>query len=434
MPQGRWANWQYVTKGKKGQQANKQPARKAWGAPAASPPRSPAPHGGQATPTAKQLVEWKARGWQDRSANASAKPVDPDDPVIPPVQRDPEQTARTDRIRQQHQDAVKVRDMVARSDTATPEVVAMHDNIVARLRAQLDDSKPVEDLYAGQLKKVKQLEEKVQQAETSATEEWAAVNTQVEVAKKADLKCRTLAQSLHDAKQSLPAMAEAAKATLPKQKHQRAFDDILHYVDGQAQVLADAKDAATASALKAMGEALAAVREQLAAINSAKATKDAQGDAVMGGGATATANTMPAATVEVQQPVPAQPTATGTGGNGPIDLTTQPSQADQPAPATGVDQALLHQQKTIMAKAEELSRSDERDTEELKTQRSALRGRMAGVPIDYDFLQKGITRLQTALQNQADADDTGTGQPASKVHRVSEELGDTPEDGNQDDL
>ena len=277
---------------------------------------------------------------------------------------------------------------------------------------------------------VRQLEDKVQQAETSATEEWAAVNTQVEVTKKADLKCRTLAQSLHDAKQSLPAMAEAAKATLPKQKHQRAFDDILHYVDGQAQVLADAKDAATATALKAMGEALAAVRAQLAAINSASATKDAQGDVVMGGGATATANTMPATTVDVQQPGPTQPATTGTVDDGSIDFTTQPSQADQPA--TGADEALLHQQKTTVAKAEELSVSDDRDTEELKIQRSALRGRMAGVPIDYEFLQKGITRVQAALQNQADDDNTG--QPASKVHRVSNELLATPDDGNQDDL
>ena len=114
----------------------------------------------------------------------------PNDPQIPRAERDPEQDARTSRLWRQHRDAVRVRDMVARSDSATPELVAMHDQIVARLRAQLDDSKPVEDLYAGRLKTAKQLEDKLEAAEALATQEWAAVDAQVDIAKKADGKCK----------------------------------------------------------------------------------------------------------------------------------------------------------------------------------------------------------------------------------------------------
>ena len=143
----------------------------------------------------------------------------PNDPQIPRAERDPEQDARTSRLWRQHRDAVRVRDMVARSDSATPELVAMHDKIVVRLRAQLDDSKPAEDLDVGQLKKAKQLEYKLEAAEVVATQEWAAVDTQVDTAKKADGKCKSIPAALKEARGALPAMAHAAGAQAPRPKH-----------------------------------------------------------------------------------------------------------------------------------------------------------------------------------------------------------------------
>ena len=64
---------------------------------------------------------------------------------------------------------MRLRDAVARSSSATPEMVAMQDRIVEGPQEQLRESKPAEDLYAGEIKKIKQLEAKFAASEEEST-------------------------------------------------------------------------------------------------------------------------------------------------------------------------------------------------------------------------------------------------------------------------
>ena len=424
---GRWRNWETV--GRKGGQANKQPQRKTWGNPASTPPASRKP---DATPSAKQLAEWKARGWQDRSGQSSAKP-DSDRPIIPEVEQSPEQLATTKRLWQKHQDAVKLRDMVARSDCTSPEILAMHNRSVELLRQQLDDSKPVEYLYAGQLKKVEQLEGKLQSAKTDSTNQWAAVDEQVEKAKQADAKVKAITLSLQDARDLLPDMAQAAKAQLPKPKMQRAFDDVLQSISAEAQLCTDDQDSATATAYRGMEQLMEAVQAQMAAITAARAAdtarkrnpKDSEGDDSMGthrqprkeegttvpNDGTAAVGVSPPAERSTTDPPP-EPDAVHTSQTEQTGTAAEPQQA---APAAVAPQQMdppvtedLQRQTALLARARTAATAQQGDSTEVANLRSALRGRMASNGIDYTFLEEGINCVIAAtsvVAPDASADD-----------------------------
>ena len=433
----RWGNgnnWQQVNNGKKGKPANKQPQGKAWGSPGATLARNATASGAAAPPTSKQLAEWKARGWQDRTT--TTRPTDPSAPVIPPVDRGPEQTARTNRLWHQHQEAIKVCAIVTKSGTATPEVVAMHENIVATLRAQLDESKPREDIYAGQLKKIEQTRAKLLQGEAINTKEYAALDAQHEVCKQSDERQKALRQHLLELEAELPAMAQAAKATLPKPRHEQAVDDLLQYAEVKISSLAGNKDATNTAAVKGLQDAMAGIHKLLEALTVASVTtasnqphtKDAEGDDIMGNAAkpappNATTDDQTAHTQHAKPPEATQENAQGKGNNSD---NTSSNTADPPEPrgapptpeaaqqtTVGADGKSQDQEK-ILATAQEVSVNQDGDSDELKTQRSALRGRMVRTPIDYDALQACIAKVQATIQIPAHP-------PAHKSQRTTKD-------------
>ena len=413
--QGRWRNWQ--TAGSKKKPANRQPQSKSWGSPAGTTASSSK----SSEPTAKQLAEWKSRGWQERGSQPKpVPPADPERPIIPEVEQSPEQLATTRRLWQKHQDAVKLRDMVARSD-CSPEILAMHNRGVELLRQQLDDSKPVEYLYAGQLKKVEQLENKLQNVKADATKQWAAVDEQVETAKQADAKVRAITLALQDARELLPDMAQAAKAQMPKPKMQRAFDDVLLSLSAEADLCSDDKDSATATAYRGMQQLMEAVQAQMAALTAARAAdtvrkrnpKDAAGDDSMGThrqppgerGPPVPNDGVPAVEVPTtadlstdappSQPVQvhaSQTEQTGTAAEPQHAATVAavPQQVD--VPATEDAQRIA----SLMERAKAVAIPQQGDSADVASLRSALRGRMARNEIDYAFLEEGINCVTAA--------------------------------------
>ena len=296
----------------------------------------------------------------------------------------------------------------------------MHDNIVATLRAQLDESKPREDIYAGQLKKIEQTQAKLQQGEAINTKEYAALDAQHEVCKKSDEKQKALRQHLHDLEAELPAMAQAAKATLPKPKHEQAVDDLLQYAEVKINSLTGNKDATNTAAVKGLQDAMAGIHKLLEALavanvtnaNNQPHTKDANGDDIMGnqGGADASAAK------------PAPPNTTGGDQTTHTQQAKPPETVQEDAQATpeatqqttdGADGRSQDQEK-ILATAQEVSVNQDGDSDELKTQRSALRGRMVRTPIDYDALQACIAKVQATIQIPAHP-------PAHKSQRTTKD-------------
>ena len=452
--QGRWRNWQTAGKQKSGQN-NRQPPKKNWGSPGSAHASSNA----TAAPTAKQLAEWKARGWQDLSGASQSAGQAPtaDRPVIPEVERTPEQTANTKRLWQLHQDAVRLRDMVERSDTCTPDILAMHNQRVSELRRRLDVSKPVEYLYAGQLKKVEQLAAKVQAARDDATKQWAAVDEQIETAQKADTKVKTLVQALHDTQALLPDMAQAAKAEVPKPKYERAFDDVIESIATEVQRSSDQADTASAATLRTMEQTLQALRVQFAAFSCARQAehanknrpKDSEGDDIMGGQQQQQQQKQqqdpppatphePQTTQEASRsspPTPTVPEATGQHQQPQqtdiVDLAAQVPEPSEPAQSTDTGNDEQIHQQAMLAKAQQVAAKNKCDTEEVASLRSALRGRLHAKPVDVGFLQQGIDCVEAAVQKQYN--DVGPSAPTAKNQRT-DDLPSVDAQGTTDDL
>ena len=192
-----------------------------------------------------------------------------------------------------------------------------------------------------------------------------------------------------------------------------------------------------------------AIRAQMAAVCTARAAdvarkrnpKDSDGDDSMGaqlkapgagtadatGGASAS-TVADAATQQAAATTPVEPTEP--------KAATPTAPAPQSTPAISADE--LQRQAAILERAKSAATTQQGDSQEVAHLRSALRGRMVGDPIDYNFLEQGIQCVMAATNSQLpdadevddDVEEDGPNAPSAKNQRTDDPtpLGTEPED------
>ena len=410
--------------------------------------------------TKEEWAKWNAeQAARSNSPEQAASTVNAGDPAVPKAVRDPEQDARTDGLRQRLQKAVQLLAVVSASDSATPEVIAMHQKIVDDLRAQLRSSKPAEDLYAGGLKKLEQLEEKLSATREQAGKEWSKVDAQVQVAKKVDEKCTALVEAIAQARSELPTLAQAAGAQPPKPKFKKIFDDFSQFITVEGPGEDNPMAAAIRQTLqKAMVDAeamFAATHCANVAAQEAKGDVDAHGDNNMGQQPVPPADPPKAATAPetttTATAVGNQAASSGANTSGcKTDTPTEAAATGSTTPAAAIPSATTPpttnehngakppaqdsdnvEADTILATAKSLATDQQYDSKAVLDERSALRGRLLG-SADASFLQQGIDAVQRALRLQAEADDVAP--PTKHARRAGDDNGSNGGNNVDDEL
>ena len=299
----------------------------------------------------------------------------------------------------------------------------------------------MDDYYALEEKKLKQLKLALKKKIEEGTRRWVAVHKGAELARQGDVSIKTATGLVDESIARIAELSEATGKPPPPTKLQVAVA-----AAQQLQLQLSGLPAQETEAIGGVADLLASLQATVAA---------AAGDAAMGDAtqsADVPAPSQMSQTVEAHgvadPPGNAAPEVAVTEDGAPSNTTpTEPAKVADPSgdaapgtPATSESvPAIDGDQQTsaisatsadteLVAQANVLSQAVQYDAPQLAEARIALGARLAYPPVDFDAVRCGVQQVQEAMAKQAEADDVP---PRAKNRRPAGEGG---EDGDADDL
>ena len=333
-----------------------------------------------------------------------------------PVERD---SARTAVLRQRLLDTRAVLAAYLKgNDNSRPAVVKELEADITEARRELDDSKPIADLYNLQKKLLKQHEASHAKADEEATWRWAQVPKAVDFAKEGDALRKEALQALEDSRARFAELAQADGQPAPPtaiQGAQAIAESVLKQVS--------ALPAHHAAAIGGVSDLLASLQAKLSEAAASDTQPDPQpgseGDAAMGnplhaandahGGAAPAVPSVATEPSRADAPtlVPSADAVVGTPAAATPPLQTADSQQ-------GADISATQEDTDLVAQANALCQAVQYDPAPLAEARAALGARLAFPPLDFDCIRRDIQKVQDAITGQAEAEDL---QPQAKLQR-----------------
>ena len=272
--------------------------------------------------------------------------------------------------------------------------------------------------YNLQKRILKQDEASLAKADVEATRRWAQVPKAVDFAKEGDALRKEALQVLEDSRARMAELAQADGQPAPPTALQETLA-VAESLRKQMSALPAHHAATIGDAADILASLQAKLSEAAASDTQPGSQTDSGGDASMGnqlhaaneahgGAAPAVPSAVPEpALAETPAPTPPADTVGGTPAVATPPLQTADSQQGANISATQEDTELVEQ-------ANSLCKAVQYDSAPLAEARAALGARLAFPPLDFDCIRRDIQKVQGAITDQSEADDS---QPLAKSQR-----------------